>query len=208
MPSEKILIVYKFDELSEAAKERARQAYRNLGQPDEWWDSVYENAVCAADILGIKIDKCRHGKGPAIYFSGFSCQGDGARFIGSYRYQKGWRSGLLHEFGPGETLNTLLDIGQRLTQAQAPHFYNLVALCTTHGRYQHSGCMSVDVSHEEDRYRDIGDAEGNIRQALREFADWIYTLLSAEDDWLTSDKTVDENIRANDYDFDQFGGSA
>ena len=205
MPALKQYLTYTFDELSDAAKEKAREWYRN-GQLDyDWWDSVYEQADTAAKHLGIDID--RKGKHtPAIYFSGFWSQGDGACFEGSYRYKKGWRSALLHEFGPGDTLNELLSIGQALQEIQSKQFYKLEATCRHRGHYQHSGCMSVEVEHAEDRYRDIGDAEGEIRDQLRLFADWIYDCLESEHSWLTSDEQVDESIRANEYTFNEDGG--
>lgn len=124
MPETREITVYKFDELSDKAKEKAREWYRD-GQLDyDWWEFVYEQADTAAKHLGIDID--RKGKHtPAIYFSGFWSQGDGACFEGSYRYKKGWRSALLHEFGPGDTLNELLSIGQSLQEIQSKQFYKL-----------------------------------------------------------------------------------
>lgn len=205
MPALKQYLTYTFDELSDAAKEKAREWYRN-GQLDyDWWEFVYEQADTAAKHLGIDID--RKGKHtPAIYFSGFWSQGDGACFEGSYRYKKGWRSALLHEFGPGDTLNELLSIGLALQEIQSKQFYKLEATCRHRGHYQHSGCMSVEVTHADSMYRDIGDDEDYIRDALRLFADWIYARLESEHDWLTSDEQVDEALLANEYTFDEDGG--
>lgn len=207
MPETREITVYKFDELSDKAKEKAREWYRDGQLNYDWWDSVYEQADTAAKHLGIDID--RKGKHtPAIYFSGFSSQGDGACFEGSYRYKKGWRSALLHEFGPGDTLNELLSVGQALQEIQSKQFYKLEATCRQRGHYQHSGCMGVDVEHADDRYRDIGDAEDELRDALRAFADWIYDSLESEHDWLTADEQVDDSIRANGYEFLENGSLA
>lgn len=205
MPALKQYLTYTFDELSDTAKEKAREWYRD-GQLDyDWWEFVYEQADTAASIIGIDID--RKGKNtPAIFFSGFWSQGDGACFEGSYRYKKGWRSALLHEFGPGDTLNELLSIGQALQATQARHFYKLEATCRHRGHYQHSGCMSVEVTHTDSMYWDVGDAEDDIRDALRSFADWIYDRLEQEHDWLTADEQIDESIRANGYTFNEDGG--
>lgn len=205
MPALKQYLIYTFDELSEAAKEKAREWYRD-GQLDYGrWDSVYEQADTAAKHLGIDID--RKGKHtPAIYFSGFWSQGDGACFEGSYRYKKGWRSALLHEFGPGDTLNELLSIGQSLQEIQSKQFYKLGATCRHRGHYQHSGCMSVEVTHADSLYRDIGDAESDIRDTLRLFADWIYDRLESEHSWLTADEQVDEALRGCGYTFNEDGG--
>ena len=205
MPMLKKYLTYVFDELSDSAKETAREWYRN-GQLDyDWWDSVYEQADTAAKHLGIDID--RKGKHtPAIYFSGFWSQGDGACFEGTYRYKKGWRKALCAEFGQGDTLNELLSIGQALQETQARQFYKLEAVCRQRGYYQHSGCMNVEVTHADSMYRDVGDAEDDIRDTLRSFADWIYDCLESEHDWLTSDEQVDESIRANEYTFNEEGG--
>jgi len=88
--------VYKFDELSETAKQAARDEFRKNGFGFDWWDSTYEDAEQVAEVLGIDIKQRAiptHGgrtiDEPAIYFSGFCSQGDGACFEGSYRYKTG-----------------------------------------------------------------------------------------------------------------------
>ena len=81
--------VYQFPELSDAAKEKARSWYRELGPHDDWWDAVYEDFERICDILGVRL-KTRPvrlmGGGtrekPCIWFSGFWSQGDGACFEG------------------------------------------------------------------------------------------------------------------------------
>uniref|UniRef100_A0A6M3M9D2 Antitoxin of toxin-antitoxin stability system n=1 Tax=viral metagenome TaxID=1070528 RepID=A0A6M3M9D2_9ZZZZ len=192
--------IYKFDELSDRAKEKAMDWYRQ-GQLDyDWWEFVYEQADTAAKHLGIELD--RKGKyTPAIFFSGFSSQGDGACFEGSYTYKKGWRAALMGEFGPGETLDALLALGKQLQDIQQPQFYKLQATCRHSGHYQRSGCMAVMAEHADSMYRDIGDAEDELRDALRSFADWIYDLLENEHDYLTADEQVAEAIRSNEYEF-------
>ena len=221
--------LYKFEELSDRAKDKARSWYRE-GQLDyDWWDSVYEDALRMAEILGIEIDYRYHAptspggngyKEPKIWFSGFSSQGDGACWEGSYRYAKGALKKLQSEAParyqyckPDGTLewteskgNTELHrIAGALQKVQARHFYKLVATVSHRGFYNHSGCMIIDVEHDEDRYRDLGDAEGEIKDLLRDFADWIYRRLEEEHDWLTSDEQVDESIIANEYTFDEDG---
>ena len=222
--------LYKFEELSDRAKDKARSWYLE-GQLDyDWWDSVYEDALRMAEILGIEIDYRHHPasgrpgskgwKEPKIWFRGFSSQGDGACWEGSYRYAKGALKKLQSEAParyqyckPDGTLewaeskgNTELHrIARALQKVQARHFYKLVATVSHRGFYSHSGCMIVDVEHDEDRYRDLGDAEGEIKDLLRDFADWIYRRLEDEHDWLTSDEQVDESIIANEYTFDEDG---
>lgn len=223
MPHIKEVTVYKFNELSDAAKERARDWYRQSAMHDEWWDSVYEGALEAAEALGISIDLERQGSGrvPCIYFSGFCSQGDGASWFGSYRYKKGALKAikklrpLSYEHG-GQTIECkgsaeLHRIAQGLQEVQSRQFYKLRA-GVTRGRgsnlYSHSNTMHVEVEHDDDRYRDIGDAEDDITQLLRDFADWIYSALEREDEYLNSDEVIDENMVINEYEFEEDGSIA
>lgn len=200
--------VYSFDELSDKAKERARDWYRGDG---EFFGAeyVFEDAATIADLMGIDLCQTRktrmggsHYYAPTIYWSGFWSQGDGACFECSYRYKKGSVQAI-KEYAPKDT--ELLRIAKALQDAQRKQFYKLTASSRNSGHYYHSGCMSVSVEHSEDRYRDIGEAEDDIRQALRDFADWIYKELEEAYDWENSDENVDESIRANDYQFDEDG---
>jgi hypothetical protein len=50
--------IYTFDELSDEAKEKAREWYRRGALDYEWWDYVYENAArCGIKITGFDIDR-------------------------------------------------------------------------------------------------------------------------------------------------------
>ena len=76
---------------------------------------------------------------------------------------------------------------------------------THSGRYSHSGCMDASVWHYDDQHRDIGDAEDDIAQLMRDFADWIYDQLEKEYEYQCSDNVVEESIIANEYEFDEDG---
>jgi hypothetical protein len=224
MPRIEEVLIYKFEELSDAAKEKARDWYRSSGLHDGWWDGVYEQAERAAAILGIDIDRERQGNGriSCIFFSGFCSQGDGASWTGSYRYTKGALKAIKKEWPltwkhpDGQTIVSegapeLHRIAQGLQDVQRRHFYKLTATVTRgagSNHYSHSNTMAVDVEHDDDRYRDIGDAEDDIKQLLRDFADWIYSELEREHDYLNSDEAVDETIIANEYEFDEGGSTA
>ena len=51
MPELICTTVYLFPELSDAAKEKARNWYRDLGPHDDWWDAVYEDFERVCEIL-------------------------------------------------------------------------------------------------------------------------------------------------------------
>ena len=129
----------------------------------------------------------------------------GTCFEGTYRYAKG-ATKKIRGYAPQD--KELHRIADELQAVQRKHFYHLTASMNHSGHYYHSGCMSVDVEHSEDRYRDISDAEDEIKQLMRDFADWIYESLSDEYEYQTSDSAVEEAIRANEYEFDEDGERA
>lgn len=128
--------VFTFDELDVDAKEKAREWYRNGALDYDWWDGVEDTIKTAGACLGIHVDR--------LFFSGFSSQGDGACFTGSYAYRKGWRKALRAEFG-GDLLIELASIGQRLQDLQRPAFYKVYASVKHSGHYYHENCTRIDV---------------------------------------------------------------
>lgn len=194
--------IFQFDELSDSAKEKARDWYR-AGL--EFYDEhIIEMAATAAELFGLDIRTTRkaqmgggHHYAPTVYFSGFSSQGDGACFEGNYRYKKGALKAVKTEF---PTDGTLHGIVQRLQDVQRRNFYQLAASCKHRGRYYHSGYMSVDVERLDGK-EVANDAETDLTDALRDFANWIYSNLESEYDYQNSDAAVDKTIRANDYEF-------
>lgn len=198
--------VYTYDELDDEAKEKAREWYAGMIFSDSGdWDVVFEDAVRVGKILGIEFDTWRGHGGPTIYFSGFWSQGDGACFEGSYRYKKGAAKAIRKEAPEDKELHRIADAIQDI---QRRHFYKLRATASHSGRYSHSGCMSVDVEHYDDRYRDISDAEGEVTQLMRDFADWIYAQLEKEYNYQISDEQVAESIIVNEYEFTEDGALA
>ena len=207
MPETKEYTVYKFEELSDRAKERARDWWRGCENSDFDTEFMYDDFERVAEILGVSF-KVRHiplmnGKTrpePTIWWSGFSSQGDGACFEGSYAYAKGSQKAIRDYAPKDERLHRIAD---DLAAAQRPYFFKLVATATHSGHYYHSGCMSVEVTHADDSYRGV-EWEG-IQQALRDFADWMYRQLEAEYEYRMSDENVDDSIEANEYTFDEDG---
>lgn len=202
--------VYSFDELSDSAKDRARNWWRSSECED--FEPDYEDFERMANLLGIKIDQRPvklMGGGtryvPKIYWSGFSSQGDGASFEGRYSYVKGAAKAIRKEAPFEKELHRIAD---DLAGAQRAHFYRLNANVETSGIYSHSGSMRIYVYNSADEWRGIGDAADTIIQALRDFADWIYGQLETEYNYRMSDENVDESICINEYEFDENGGFA
>ena len=87
--------VYTIEELSEAARQRARAWYRETCLDYQWYDFVYEDfqAICGILGMALRTSPVRlHGGGtrdkPHLFFRGFASQGDGASFEGSYAHAK------------------------------------------------------------------------------------------------------------------------
>ena len=192
--------VYSFDELSDEAKEAARDKWREFSTIEDF-DYVIEDATTVGAIIGIDIDK--------IYFSGFCSQGDGACFEGSYAYKKGSLKAL-EAYAPQDS--ELKNIALELYKLQRKYFYKITANVSHRGNYYHERCTDINV------YRGLNDNEGfysdeyaptelhdEIAELLREFMQWIYSRLDKENDWINSDEYIDDNIKANDYEFNEDG---
>lgn len=200
--------IYKFEELSDEAKEKARDWYRqHVFSDNNDWDHIYDDADTVASMLGIEIERKSVqllGGGtrqkPCIWFSGFSSQGDGACFEGYYRYKKGSVQAV-KEYAPQDT--KLHEIAQGLADLQRAYFYQLTAVCRHRGHYYHSGCMEVEVEHLN-RGASM-NSQVELKELLREFADWIYKQLEQEYEFQMKDETVDENIIANEHEFYENG---
>lgn len=203
---------YIFSELSDTAKQKAREEFTSGDYPKyEWWDGVYEDANRVAKILGLDIESSRTTKKGhrvtdiEISFSGFWSQGDGASFEGSYQLNPK-AVDEINEYCCDEKLIriatelTMMQITRRLTGA-AP----LTANISKSGRYSHSGSMNIEVNseYEDDEHCQISlSLEHQFTQLMRDFADWIYRSLENEHDHLTSDEYVEERLAEEKFDVD------
>jgi hypothetical protein len=184
--------LYQFDELTEEAREKAREWFRDGVSSDFQFFSEYiiDDTKTIGKLFGLDI---KH-----VFYSGFYSQGDGAFFEGSYEYKK---DGLkkVKEYAPKD--EELHKIVSELQEIQRVNFYSLSATIKHSGFYTHSGCMVIDVwDNRTDNRADTKTAEV-LRGALKTFADWIYNRLEKEYEYQSSDETVDETIRVNEYEF-------
>lgn len=201
--------VFQYDELSPMAQEKAREWFRESSAGDNFFsESVIEDAADIADILGIDLRQRRvrlkdgsHRYEPAIQWSGFWSQGDGASFTGTYRYAKG-ASSKIRAYAPNDT--ELHRIADALQALQKPLFYGVFARISVSGRYSHSHTMRAEC--ECNGSDDIPD--GEFLQCFRDFADWIYGQLKTEFEYQNADAQVIESIRANEYEFTAEGARA
>lgn len=204
--------LYKFDELSDEAKEKAREWYREGMVYDEWWDAIYEDATICANCLGIdlatKAVPLMNGKTryvPCIWFSGFWDQGDGACFEGRWSY-KADAVEAIKDHAPKD--QTLHDIAKNLAEIQSKYGNKLSATVKHRGRRCHEYSTDIEIYHDDDDADVELEDEKAVVEELRNFMRWIYHQLKAEYEYLNSDENVDENIRINEYDFFEDGSRA
>lgn len=202
--------VYKFDELSDSAKETAREWMRRCASEDFDYSATYDDAAEIAKLLGIDLMqrpvKLMSGVTryyPAIYFRGFSSQGDGATFEGAYAYVKG-SVAAVKAYAPQDS--KLHEIAESLAAAQRKYFYRLRATVKHSGHYYNEYSNTIEIEDSEDSFRDIDqDTQESIKESLRDFMRWIYRQLESEYEYRLSDEWIDATIRINEYEFSEDG---
>jgi len=200
---------YQFDELSNDAKERARDWYREGALDYEWWDSIEEDTKIIAQALGLQVEK--------LYFTGFCSQGDGACLTGAwYASDMNLKDLWAHIGRESNGDKRLLGIGATLADIVQCVPASSATLRHT-GNYYHEYSVTIDVDTDEGMEDPSGDYEEyfdqdehlvfeeQITECLRDLMRWTYRQLEAEYDYQMSDESVDENIRANDYEFTERG---
>lgn len=218
----------KYSELEPRAQDRARDAWREAGQDDEWWDCVYEDAIIVGKLMGIEIGTStvrtttgRSYERPDIHFSGFHHQGSYCAFsgtlyvaelAGAVEKVKTHVSNLDVEGGD----KTLLGICQRAEAAHAGINAHWVANRLSDmpdDEWEAPECiptMTVQIDSPSERTRvnddDLStDAADDLNALVTAFADWIYNQLEEEDDHLNSDEYIIEDINGAEPDFDEDG---
>ena len=187
--------VFSFNELSEKAKQNAIESYRNNEYyPYEcWYDFVQEDFHTILKMIGFyNIESC---------FRGFCSQGDGASFTANYVYKKGCLNAI-KEYAPND--NELHSIVKGIISHQKDYAYKLECSITKYSSlYCHSNTMSFDwnMKNSYDINWKNDFVENEINRLIKDLADWYYSKLNNEYDWLLSDECIIDNIISNDYQF-------
>ena len=192
--------VFTFDELSDEAKEKARNDYRqnNTDFSDFYATDCIDNAADVAELFGLDIRQIRTKSGkyaPSVCYSGFRSQGDGLAFDGKYTYKKGALSAVKKEYPADIELHNIV---VQLQQAQSKVFYRATADCRTSGFRDNNQRVSVDIENWPSNALIV---ESEITEALENFAHWIYRRLEAEHEFTQSVEFIDDMMMNNDYEF-------
>jgi hypothetical protein len=197
--------VYTFDELSDEAKERARDWFREgVGEDAFWAESVIEDFGRICDLIGIALDthpvtlmsgKTRYD--PSVWYSLGYTQSDFAGFDGSYAYKTG-AAKKLREYAPQD--QKLHAIGDALQALQARYAYAITAMI------KHSDYWGLTVEPETrtGRVMEPGDVR-ELADAFKALCRWLYAALQGEYEYQTSNEQLDDGIRANEYTFTEDG---
>ena len=173
--------VYAFAELSDDAKERALNAFRDINVEYDWWTyGAYYTIRTAGKLLGLDID--------GIYFdTDLYCI-----FDASYEYVRGAVKAVRNEF---PRMTDLHDVARKLQDLQKRHFYSLSCAVTKGRTTNRYSCFRFGEDYDCAELGDIID----------DFARWAQILLRDEYKYLTSDEAIQEAIEANGYEFTEEG---
>lgn len=199
--------VFTFDELSDAAKETARNWFRDVMNETGFDDLsfLYDDFDIIAKIFGISIDHRSQknintvtGKewttdNLQIMWAGFSSQGDGACFEGSYAYAKGAPKAIRAHAPDDKELHRIADA---LQDIQRRNFYKIEGTVKHRGHYYHANSTEISLDGCTTK-----DAEATVAELLRDYMNWIYRTLEKEYEYRNADEQVDESILANEYEF-------
>ena len=176
----------------------------------EWYDFVYDDFQTICGILGIALRTSPvrlYGGGTRdklhLFWTGFSSQGDGASFEGSYSHAPG-AAGAIRAHAPTDA--ELHRIADELQAVQRRNFHALVATIRQQGRYCHEYTMAIDVERDSPTWQPPTDgAEDTVIDAMRDLARWLYRQLRQEYEHLTSDEAINETLAANEWTFTGVG---
>lgn len=173
--------VYKFDELSEQAKQVAIEEHRDINVDWDWYEPMFEGFKEQLEEVGFyDVD---------IFFSGFYSQGDGASFDGKINPLK------FAETENEKRVAKLIDNGllEGFTIEKTSYA----------SHYSHEKTRYVDVWRDDRKNIDsvLVSLCEKIEAKRLELSKQIYNDLYKAYEELQSDEFISETLVANDYEF-------
>jgi hypothetical protein len=172
--------VYQYDELSDDAKEKARDWYRDVALDYEWWESIFDSA---ADI-GLKIEEFDLNP---IYAKGKLTEN--AEDVAKAIMKKYSETCDIYQLAEG-----YLDYITSHMEPEEPE--------TVEDTPENNKAWE-DYYRASREYED--DTEETEKQFRRDLLAAYATMLDNEAEYLTSDEAVEESIIANEYEFTEDG---
>jgi hypothetical protein len=192
MPIETTIKLYKYEELTGKARDKARDKLANWNTSDGWYGFSVDDFTERLESYGFT--------NPEINFSGFWSQGDGLSFTSDrIDFDKLWEHLIVNKYI------------QRRKQFFIENL--LVKLVRTNHRYCHERTVSTDMDFQysvfSDEHPRVAKAINEIEEAIESLrmtlCDTYYKELESEYEYLTSEEAIQEMSAANDYLFDEHG---
>lgn len=206
MPNVKEITVYQFEELSESAKQRAREWFAQTIEFDA--EYCHERIEEVGKMIGITFDgrtvQTMGGKTRTVPdFSWDIDRGAFFKFSGSYEFKKGFAAKIRKEFKRGDKhWEALFDCVDMLVSIQRSHGFRISA--SINGDHYRSN-IYVQAQKDGD---DCDAADADMQDAMETFAHWAMNLIRMNFEWEYSAECIDDNIIANEYEFDEDGNRA
>jgi hypothetical protein len=210
--------VFKYDELSDSAKQRARDWYIE-GMDYEWWQGVYDMAIEDGKEKGFYIDK--------IAFSGFHSQGDGASWSGFVDVRQWLEENCADSIGVSAwcaliqedvvTKNIQVTQSGRYSHEETMSFANVedhtdeftddwqMELTSIFKGMEVQHLFDLIVTDDTCPYKNVDDITTAIAISGKQYARDIYHNLREEYDYLCSEEMMIDHFDCNDYHFTDEG---
>lgn len=199
----KTINLFTFNELSDSAKEKARNWWREGSNDDTFWsECVIDEAKEEGRNMGLDIDK--------VYFRGFWSQGDGACFEGTWHACDVKAGETAKDWGDSPDTKEVRRIAAEFEET-AKNFPNASFSVKHRGHYSHEFCTDFNVSLGEDEdngsisQEEWSRAESDLIETARDYMRWIYKQLEKEYEYQNSDEVIDELLESNGYTFREDG---
>lgn len=226
MPRIKQTTVYTFDELSDDAKEKARQWWREASAGDDFFsETPIDEFIEIGSALGFSFAPANPSRQPrkprdAVYYEGFSHQGSGASFDASWaardldadkvrviladRPEKYERDGKTETCKLNAKLRPVLEGFLALRDKEA----SASVRASHRGHSLQVEYYPGDLPDDDADRENMASEEDTFKELCSDFAAWLYRVLETEYEYQMSDENVDESIRINEYEFEEDGSRA
>lgn len=192
-------LVYSLDELSEEARKKAIEDYRQGSSESMNLDCETSEMKRLLKMFGFNDVK--------LYYSGFWSQGDGASFVGGYRHVAGGLKAVKEEF-TGTWFKDVIEYLELLEAINKKCFYSLLYRIDSRGNYCHANTMNIHYIDDYRGNRDFSKYEDELLEYVRGIANTFYRMLEKAYDGYLSDESLIQDIEDNEYEFYEDGEMA
>lgn len=164
--------VFKFNELTEDAKQKAIEYMNDINVDEGWHEPVTDEEESKLYELGFNY--------PKIMFSGFASQGDGACFTCS--------SIDFYKFMNGKYRDYAMELSCSITHSYKHYFST-------------STMVNLDIDMDGIGDEKLQAIERDVENEREKIGNEIYKRLEAEYEYLTSNEAVSDTLKEIEYEF-------